>query len=371
MFRFEILKNDSGTNARLGRIHTAHGTVDTPAFMPVATQATVKSLSPAEVESLGFEMVIVNAYHMYLRPGHKVVEKLGGLHRFMSWPRPITTDSGGFQVLSLSKTRKIEKDGIVFQSHLDGSRHALTPEKCIEIQESLGVDIMMCLDECPPYPSTREYIRKSAALTTRWAKLCKEAKKRDDNALFGIVQGGIYPDLRRESAEGLTEIGFDGYSLGGLGIGEAPALTYEITGSALAHLPDEKPRYLMGLGRPEDIAEAVSMGVDLFDCVIPTRNARNGTLFTSHGKLVIKNARYAEDEDPIDSNCGCYTCGNFSRAYLRHLYMSKEILVLRLLTLHNLSYYGKLMRDIRESIARGDFSVLLNRVKSTGGSFSV
>jgi queuine tRNA-ribosyltransferase len=243
----------------------------------------------------------------------------------------------------------------------------LTPGKCISIQESLGVDIMMCLDECPPYPSTPEYMKKSVGLTTRWAKLCKEAKKRHDNALFGIVQGGVYPDLRRESAEGLTGIGFDGYSLGGLGIGEESARTYEITESTLEHLPPEKPRYLMGIGKPGDIAEAVSAGVDLFDCVIPTRNARNGTLFTSHGKLVIKNARYAEDEGPIDENCGCYTCGNFSRAYLRHLYMSKEILVLRLLTLHNLSYYGKLMSDIRESIARGDFSVLLNRVKSPGG----
>ncbi len=367
MFRFEILKNDTETGARLGRIHTAHGTVDTPAFMPVATQGSVKALSPAEVESLGFEMVIVNAYHMYLRPGHKTIEKLGGLHRFMTWPRPITTDSGGFQVLSLSKTRKIKEDGITFRSHLDGSSHVLTPEKCIEIQESLGVDIMMCLDECPPYPSTPQYMKKSVGLTTRWAKLCKDARKRRDNALFGIVQGGVFPDLRRESAEELTRIGFDGYSLGGLGIGEDPARTREITESTIAHLPPEKPRYLMGIGKPGDIVHAVSAGVDLFDCVIPTRNARNGTLFTSHGKLVIKNARYAEDEGPIDENCGCYTCGNFSRAYLRHLYMSKEILVLRLLTLHNLSYYGRLMTDIRENIARGGLSALLNRVKSPGG----
>jgi queuine tRNA-ribosyltransferase len=368
MFRFEILKNDSGTGARLGRIHTAHGTVDTPAFMPVATQASVKALGPDEVESLGFRMVIVNAYHLYLRPGVGTIEKLGGLHRFMSWHRPITSDSGGFQVLSLSKTRKIREEGIVFQSHLDGSRHVLTPEKCIGIQESLGVDIMMCLDECPPFPSTREYMKKSVGLTTRWARLCKDAKKRHDNGLFGIVQGGVYPDLRRESAEGLTEIGFDGYSLGGLGIGEDPAKTYEIAGSTLAHLPAEKPRYLMGLGKPGDIVEAVSAGVDLFDCVIPTRNARNGTLFTSNGKLVIKNARYAEDEGPIDGNCGCYTCRNFSRAYLRHLYVSKEILVLRLLTIHNLSYYGKLMSDIRESIARDEYPALLNRVKSIGGN---
>jgi queuine tRNA-ribosyltransferase len=368
MFRFEILKEETGTRARLGSIHTVHGTVDTPAFMPVATQATVKTLGPDEVEALGFRMIIVNAYHMYLRPGHETIEKLGGLHKFMSWPGAITSDSGGFQVLSLSKTRKIREEGIVFQSHLDGSRHVLTPEKCIGIQEALGVDIMMCLDECPPYPSSLEYMKRSVALTARWARVCSEAKKKRDNALFGIVQGGIYPELRRESVTGLLETGFDGYALGGLGIGEDTEKTYEIAESTLTHIPIDKPRYLMGLGKPEDIMAAVSMGVDLFDCVIPTRNARNGTLFTSHGKLVIKNARYAEDEGPIDENCGCYTCRNFSRAYLRHLYMAKEILVLRLLTLHNLSYYGKLMSDIRESIACNDYPALFNRVKSLGGT---
>ncbi len=368
MFKFEILKKENGTHARLGRIHTSHGAVDTPAFMPVATQATVKALSPEEVESLGFRMLIVNAYHLYLRPGHKTIEKLGGLHNFMAWQNPITTDSGGFQVLSLSKSRKIKEEGIIFQSHLDGSRHFLTPEKCIEIQESLGVDIMMCLDECPPYPTTEKYMRGSVGLTTRWAKLCKQARKKTGTALFGIVQGGIYPELRAASASGLLEIGFDGYALGGLGIGEDPDMTYEITGSTLENLPPDKPRYLMGLGRPEDIAVAVSMGVDLFDCVIPTRNARNGTLFTSRGKLVIKNARYAEDERPVDEDCECYTCRTFSRAYLRHLYMAKEILVLRLLTLHNLNYYGKLMKDVRESIAAGNFPILLSRVKSLGGT---
>jgi queuine tRNA-ribosyltransferase len=367
MFGFEILREKAGARARLGRIHTAHGTVDTPAFMPVATQATVKTLGPDEVEALGFRMIIVNAYHMYLRPGHETVERMGGLHKFMSWPGAIASDSGGFQVLSLSKTRKIREDGIVFQSHLDGSSHILTPEKCIAIQESLGVDIMMCLDECPPYPSSVEYMRRSVALTAGWARLCNEARKKQGNALFGIVQGGLYPELRLKSAEGLLDIGFDGYALGGLGIGEDPEMTYEVTESTLAHIPWDKPRYLMGLGRPEDIVTAVSMGVDLFDCVIPTRNARNGTLFTSHGKLVIKNARYAEDEGPIDEHCGCYTCRNFSRAYLRHLYMAKEILVHRLLTLHNLYYYGKLMSEIRESIACNDFSALFNRVKSLGG----
>ncbi len=366
MLRFEILKKEVGTDARLGRMHSAHGTVETPAFMPVATKATVKTLSPREVEDAGFKMLIVNAYHMYLRPGHETVKKLGGLHKFMAWNHPITTDSGGYQVLSLAKTRKIREDGIVFQSHLDGSRHLLTPEICVQIQESLGVDIMMCLDECPPYPADEKYMNDSVCLTTRWASRCKEART-SETALFGIVQGGIYPDLRLTSASGLIDIGFDGYALGGLGVGEEPDMTYDITALTVECLPADKPRYLMGLGRPEDIAVAVSMGVDLFDCVIPTRNARNGTLFTSRGKLVIKNARYGEDERPIDEDCDCYTCRTFSRAYLRHLYMAKEILVLRLLTLHNLSYYGKLMNDIRGSIASGDFPNLLSRVKSLGG----
>jgi len=367
MFTFDINKKDESTNARLGRMKTAHGIVDTPAFMPVATQGTVKSISPDELDDMGFQMVISNAYHLYLRPGHKTVEKLGGLHKFMSWNKSITTDSGGYQVLSLSKTRKIKNDGILFRSHLDGSEHMFTPEKCIEIQESLGVDIMMCLDECPPYPSTREYMRKSIDLTTRWARMCREARKRSDNALFGIVQGGVYKDLREQSARDLMDIGFEGYALGGLGIGEDPEQTYETTESTLNVLPDDKPRYLMGLGKPEDIVTAVSMGVDLFDCVIPTRNARNGTLFTSRGKLVIKNAQFTEDERPIDESCECYTCRTFSRAYLRHLYIAKEILVLRLLTTHNLFYYAELMKGIRSSILDGDFPNYISRVQSLGG----
>jgi len=367
MFTFEIHKKDESTNARLGQITTAHGVVDTPAFMPVATQATVKSLSPEEIQEMGFQMIISNAYHLYLRPSHKTVEKLGGLHKFMSWNKSITTDSGGYQVLSLSKTRKIKEDGILFRSHLDGSEHMFTPKKCIEIQESLGVDIMMCLDECPPYPSTFEYMRKSIDLTTRWAKLCKESKKRTDNAIFGIVQGGVFNELREKSAADLIDIDFDGYAVGGLGIGEDQQNTYEITENTLRILPLDKPRYLMGLGKPEDIVTAVSMGVDLFDCVIPTRNARNGTLFTSRGKLVIKNARFAEDERPIDEGCECYTCRTFSRAYLRHLYIAKETLVLRLLTIHNLYYYAGLMKGIRGSIKSGDFPNYLSRVQSIGG----
>lgn len=367
MFTFDIYKRDDSTNARIGRMKTAHGVVDTPAFMPVATQATVKSISPDELYDMGFQMLISNAYHLYLRPGHKTVEKLGGIHKFMSWNKSITTDSGGYQVLSLSKRRKIRDDGILFKSHLDGSEHIFTPEKCIEIQESLGVDIMMSLDECPPYPSNREYMRKSIDLTTRWAGMCREARKRSDNALFGIIQGGVYKDLRKQSARDLMNIGFDGYALGGLGIGEDPEQTYETTESTLNILPTDKPRYLMGLGKPEDIVTAVSMGVDLFDCVIPTRNARNGTLFTSRGKLVIKNAQFTEDKRPIDESCECYTCRTFSRAYLRHLYIAKEILVLRLLTTHNLFYYAELMKGIRSSILDGDFPNYISRVQSLGG----
>ena len=367
MFKFEILKNDSATGARLGKMHTAHGVVDTPAFMPVATQAAVKGLSPEEVYELGFQMIISNAYHLFLRPGHKTVEALGGLHEFMNWERPITTDSGGFQVLSLSKKRKIKPGGIVFQSHLDGTEHYLTPELAIEIQESLGSDIMMCLDECPPYPSTESYMKDSVGLTTKWAELCKKAKTKNENALFGIIQGGVYPELRQRSSEELVEIGFDGYALGGLGIGEDPKATYDTTEHTLNFIPEEKPRYLMGIGNPEDILASVARGVDLFDCVIPTRNARNGTLFTSKGKLVIKNARYADDKRPIDESCGCFTCRAYSRAYLRHLFLAKEILALRLLTVCNLYYYGELMRKIRASIADGNFSNLLSSVESLGG----
>ncbi len=368
MFTFEILKSDESTDARLGKMTTAHGEVDTPAFMPVATQATVKSLGPEEISDMGFEMLIVNAYHLYLRPGHRTVEKLGGLHKFMSWNKSITTDSGGYQVLSLSKTRKIKNEGILFRSHLDGSEHLFTPAKCIEIQQALGVDIMMCLDECPPYPSTQKYMRKSVELTTRWAKLSKQSKNRTDNGLFGIVQGGVFDDLREKSAFELMEIGFDGYAVGGLGIGEDQEKTYEVTQNTLSRLPADKPRYLMGLGKPEDIVTAVAMGVDMFDCVIPTRNARNGTLFTSNGKLVIKNAQFAEDGRPIEEGCECYTCRTFSRAYLRHLYIAKETLVLRLLTLHNLYFYSELMRGIRDSIISGDFPKILTRVQSLGGN---
>lgn len=368
MFKFEILKEDRDTKARLGRIYTSHGTVETPAFMPVATQGSVKAMTPEEIEGIGFEMVIANSYHLYLRPGTETVKKLGGLHGFMSWRHPILTDSGGFQALSLSRVRVIKEDGILFRSHLDGSEHFLTPEKCIDIQNALGTDIMMCLDECPPFPSSYEYMENSVRLTTRWARLCKRASRGSPRALFGIVQGGTFPELRRKSALELIEIDLDGYAVGGLGIGESRAETYETGEFTLSFLPRDKPRYLMGLGMPEDIVEAVSMGVDLFDCVLPTRNARNGTLFTNHGKVVIKNARYTEDKRPVDEDCSCYTCRTFSRAYLRHLYQAREILASRLLTFHNLYYYGGLMKEIRRSIEIGEFYGFKTRFQSTGGS---
>ncbi len=367
MFKFEVLKKDKDTGARFGRIHTAHGTVETPAFMPVATRGSVKAMTPEEVEALGFEIVVVNAYHMYLRPGHKKVEQLGGLHKLMGWGRPILTDSGGFQALSLSRVREIKEDGILFRSHLDGSEHFLTPGKCIEIQDSLGTDIMMCLDECPPFPSSYEYMEKSVDLTARWADICKRVKTDSQKAIFGIVQGGVFEGLRERSARQLLSIGFDGYAVGGLGIGESKEETYSTAAFTARFLPHEKPRYLMGLGMPEDIMEAVSVGIDLFDCVLPTRNARNGTLFTSQGKMVIKNARYEGDDSSVDESCSCYTCKTFSRAYLRHLYQAGEILASRLLTLHNLHYYGRLMRDIRAAISTGEFRDLKTKFQSAGG----
>ena len=357
LFKFDILHKDPHNRARLGRIYTSHGTVETPAFMPVATQGSVKAMTPVEIKALGFDVIVVNTYHLYLRPGHKVVEKLGGLHRFCNWHASILTDSGGFQVLSLSKIRDITEEGVLFRSHLDGEKHFLSPEKSIEVQISLGADIMMCLDECPPYPSERSYIENSVGLTTLWAKRCKDFTNQngDGGALFGIAQGGVFKDLRTRSVEELQEVSFDGYAVGGLGIGEPKEMTYKITEFTASLFPEDKVRYLMGLGMPEDIVEAVSMGIDLFDCVLPTRNARNGSLFTSRGKLVIKNARYLEDGLPLDEECGCYTCRNFSRAYLRHLYLAGEILASRLFTLHNLHFYGKLMGDIREAIEEERF----------------
>ncbi len=353
-FGFKLIKG-SVTGPRLGCIFTPRGTVQTPVFMPVGTQATVKALTPEELEELGCEMILANTYHLFLRPGHKLIERLGGLHRFMNWHRPILTDSGGYQVFSLSPLRKLTEEGVRFRSHLDGREVFLTPELAIEIQVSLGSDVIMVLDECTPYPADRSYTIESMELTHRWAERCKKIERKEGQALFGIVQGGMYRDLRKESATRLSEIGFDGYGIGGLSVGEPKELMVEMTEATVECLPADRPRYLMGVGMPEDIVEAVERGVDMFDCVLPTRCARNGLLFTSRGKLVIKNSQYKEDPEPLDPECECYTCRNYSRAYLRHLYTSGEILAARLNTVHNVHYYMKLMRDIRASIMEERF----------------
>lgn len=357
-FSFELKKTDP-TGVRLGRVETPHGGFDTPVFMPVGTRATVKALTPEELEAMGVEVILANTYHLFLRPGHDVIRELGGLHRFMNWQRPILTDSGGYQVFSLGELRKLDERGVTFASHLDGTRFTLTPELAIEIQKALGSDIMMPLDECPPYPADEAYARESMELTLRWAKRCRDARGEDTRqALFGITQGGMHPELRRESAERTVEMGFDGYSLGGLSVGEPRDLMYEMIPTTTACLPEDRPRYLMGVGTPEDLLYAVERGVDMFDCVMPTRNARNGTLFTSRGKLGIKNARFTRDPEPPDPECSCYTCRNYSRAYLRHLFQAGEILGARLNTVHNVHFYTDLMRRVREAAARDGFGEL-------------
>lgn len=349
-FYFKIIKKDPSSEARLGIIETDHGSIWTPAFLPVGTQGTIKSLTPEELIDLGVEGILGNAYHLYLRPGHEVIGKLGGLHRFIHWDRPILTDSGGFQIFSLAKLRKISEEGVFFQSHIDGSEHFLSPEKVIEIQKVLGSDIAMTLDECIPYPSSYDYVKSSVGLTSRWAERCFRAWGGNPSALFGIIQGGIYRDLREECAKRLTDLDFQGYAIGGLSVGEPKSLRQEVLKWTLPLLPEHKPRYLMGIGTPEDIYQATLLGIDLFDCVIPTRNARNGLLYTSSGKISIKQARYAEDPLPPDESCPCYTCRNYSRAYLRHLYLSNEILSSRLNTIHNIYYYINLMKTIRVAI---------------------
>jgi queuine tRNA-ribosyltransferase len=349
---FEIIKKDG--KARRGRLHTPKGIINTPAFIPVGTQASVKALTPEEIKRTGTEIILSNTYHLYLRPGHEIIEKLGGLHRFMSWKGPILTDSGGFQVFSLAPLRTISEEGVTFRSHLDGSSHFLSPEKAMEIQASLGSDIAMVLDECPPYPCSKNSIAQSLRLTTRWAQRCKNHKTQQQ-MLYGIVQGGIYHDLRKESAQELIELNFDGYALGGLSVGESKEIQHEIVASATPLLPEEKPRYLMGIGELHDVVEAVSQGVDLFDCVIPTRNARNGALFTSQGKINIKREEFKEAPGPLDPECECEACTGYSRAYLRHLFISREILSMRLNTLHNLTFYQKFFSTIREAVEKGIF----------------
>ncbi len=356
MFSFSLIKKAPASSARLGKITMSHGGVNTPVFMPVGTQATVKTLSPADLVDLGAEIILSNTYHLFLRPGHELIREFGGIQKFMGWNRPVLTDSGGFQVFSLAELRKITEEGVTFQSPIDGgARHLITPEYAVEIQEALGADIIMAFDECTPYPATRDYTHESLERTLRWAKRCRYAKKDTGQALFGIVQGGIYPDLRKRSAEALVDTGFDGYAIGGLSVGETKPVMYEMLSATVPSLPGDQPRYLMGVGTPEDLVEGVDRGIDMFDCVMPTRNARNGTFFTSFGKMVIRNARYERDHQPIDPGCGCYTCGNFTRAYVRHLFNANELLALRLGTIHNVFFYLNLMRNIRESIEQGRF----------------
>lgn len=349
-FCFELTKKEANTQARLGLLKTPHGEIKTPVFMPVGTQATVKSLTPEDLKDIAVEIVLANTYHLYLRPGVEIIKELGGLHCFMNWELPLLTDSGGFQIYSLGELSRVTEEGITFKSPFNGSEHFLSPEEVIKTQEILGADIIMTLDECTPYPTTYDYTLNSLELTTRWAQRCKQVKSRTDQALFGIIQGGMFPELRRRSAEQIVGIGFDGYGIGGLSVGETKSMMWEMVDCTLPFLPEEQPRYLMGLGKPEDLVEAVIRGIDMFDCVLPTRNARNGSLFTSEGKVVIKNSTYARDRGPLDPNCNCYTCRNYSRAYLRHLFLAQEILSARLNTIHNLYYYINLIGRVRRAI---------------------
>jgi len=362
--QFEILKKDKNSGARLGKCHTPHGVFHTPAFIPVGTQATVKAMTPEELRGMGAEIILSNTYHLYLRPGHERIRRLGGLHRFMHWDHPLLTDSGGFQVYSLNSLVKVSAEGIYFQSHVDGSRHFISPEKSIEIQEALGADIIMCLDECTAYPASHEEAEHSLEITLNWSRRCKDSHRDQGQALFGIVQGGMYADLRKMSVAALTEIGFDGYALGGLSVGESKETMFQVVAETARLMPRQHPRYLMGVGMPGEIMEAVQQGIDMFDCVLPTRNARNGMLFTRYGRMVIKNARYAEDPLPIDLSCSCYVCRHYSRAYLRHLYLSEEILALRLNTIHNLHFYLTLMEDIRQAISEDCLDRFIHDFKS-------
>lgn len=339
--------------ARTGVLSTPHGPVRTPAFMPVGTVGSVKSVTPAELEAAGVDMILGNTYHLYLRPGHELIKRMGGLHRFIGWNKPILTDSGGFQVFSLADLRRLDDRGATFQSHLDGSTHELGPEKAIEIQETLGADVIMCFDECPPADETKSVVARAVERTTAWARRCLEAKTGSASALFGIVQGGVYEDLREQSAKELTALDFEGFALGGLAVGESKADLYRIMDHSLPLLPDGKARYLMGVGNVEDLVEGSWRGADMFDCVTPTRNARNGQAITRFGKLNMRNAVHAEDKNPLDEQCTCYTCRTFSRAYVRHLFQTKELLGYRLLTVHNLHYYQELMADLRRAIGSG------------------
>ncbi len=349
--RYELIKKDKKTGARLGRLHTPHGIIETPIFMPVGTQATVKTMSPEELKQMNAQIILSNTYHLFLRPGHDIVKEAGGLHQFMNWDRPILTDSGGFQVFSLSDLRKITEEGVHFRNHLSGEKLFISPEKAMEIQNALGADIMMAFDECPPYPAERDYVKNSLERTTRWAERSLKAHQRpNDQALFGIVQGGMFKDLREQSAKELVSLDFPGYAVGGLSVGEPKDIMFDILEHTTPLLPEKKPRYLMGVGDPESLFEGVIRGIDMFDCVLPTRIARNGTTMTSQGRVVVRNAKYARDFSPLDPKCGCYTCTNYTKAYMRHLIKADETFGLRLTSYHNLYFLLDLMKNIREAI---------------------
>ncbi len=358
-FSFELKHVDAQTGARLGVLHTPHGDIDTPIYMPVGTQATVKAMTPRDLLDVNANIILGNTYHLYLRPGHKLVEEAGGLHTFMHWDRPILTDSGGYQVFSLAKINDIHEDGVLFRSHIDGSKHFFTPESVMEIEQSLGADIAMCFDECAPYPSDRAYTIAAMERTHRWAERCQKAHTRQDQALFGIVQGGMFSDLRIQSAKTLTSMDFIGYGVGGLSVGEPKPVMYEMLEELMPYMVENKPRYLMGVGSPDCLLEGVLRGIDMFDCVLQTRCARNGMALTRNGRIILKNAVHAHDFSPLENDCDCYCCQNFTRAYLHHLVKEKEILGAQLLTMHNLRFSLRLMEDVRAAIAAdcfGDFS---------------
>ncbi len=387
--RFEIVAEDKTTGARAGLLHTPHGVVETPVFMPVGTAGTVKGMTQAQLEELGVQILLSNTYHLYLRPGHEIIRDLGGLHRFMSWPHPILTDSGGFQVMSLKGLGRVTEDGVWFKSHLDGSSRFLSPERAVEVQCALGADIILALDECVEYPASREALHRAVKLTERWAGRSKEKlsalssqlsaseaqvtgqspitnhqSQIPSPSLFGIVQGGVDKDLRRESVEGLLELDFEGYALGGLSVGEPKQEMYEVVESTGRLLPRGRPHYLMGVGTPEDLVECVARGIDMFDCVMPTRNARNGCVFTSQGKVIIKNAKYAGDDSPLDPACACPVCRRYSRSYVRHLFVAGEMLGAMLATQHNLHFYIDRMRKIRQSLVLGAFAEFHSRARA-------
>ncbi|MBP1748928.1 MAG: tgt-2 [Deltaproteobacteria bacterium] len=353
----------SDGKARLGRLLTGHGQIDTPVFMPVGTQGVVKAMNHQQLKELGVKMILSNAYHLYLRPGDELIKRMGGLHRFSGWDGAILTDSGGYQIFSLGVLREIKEDGVLFQSHIDGSRHFLTPEKMVHVQENIGADVAMCLDECVSYPSTFEYTSDSVELTTRWAKRCLQAKTDDSQKLFGIIQGGFYPELRVRSAHDILSLDFDGFAIGGLSVGEPKSLMWDMVDTVIDLMPADKPRYMMGIGLPEDLLEGVKRGIDMFDCIIPTRFARNGGLFTWDGRINIKNARFTDDKGPIDEDCSCYTCRTYPRAYLRHLVVSHELTSFYLNTVHNVHFYMELMRKVRDAVKNGTFGAFYHDFK--------